>query len=100
MKPIGYYVGARSDHPDAPILDRIQEDFGGRLEELTIDDKAAVAICLIEAASNTQQVFIQENFFTNQNGGELWQRAAQLTPSTQLDLAMAILAQLTTGGIR
>ena len=99
MKPIGYYASARSDHPDATILDRIQEDFGGRLEELTIDDKAAVAICLIEAASNTQQVFIQENFFTSQNGGEVWQLAAQLTPSSQFNLAMAILEQLTTGGI-
>jgi hypothetical protein len=94
MKPIGYYASVRSDHPDANILDRIAERFGGQLEELTDDDKTAVAICLLEKATDTQQVFIQENFFTNSNGGELWQMGQHLTEESQLKLALAILNQI------
>jgi hypothetical protein len=97
-KPLGYYAGARSFHPDADILDRITEQFGARLEELTRDDKAAVLICLVEKATNTQQVFIEPNFFTSQNGGELWQLAQQLSPSNQLALSVALVEQLTYGG--
>jgi hypothetical protein len=94
MKPIGYYAGPQTDHPDATILDRITEQFGGQLEELTDDDKTAVAICLLEKATDTQQVFIQENFFSDSNGGELWQLGQQLTEENQLALALAILNQL------
>lgn len=97
-KPLGYYAGARSNHPDADILDRITEEFGSQLQELTTDDKAAVLICLVDAAINPQQVFIQDNFFSHENGGELWQLAQKLTPSTQLSVALAIMNQLITGG--
>ncbi|HEY9707699.1 MAG TPA: hypothetical protein V6D48_05795 [Oculatellaceae cyanobacterium] len=97
-KPLGYYAGARSDHPDADILDRITEEFGSMLSELTKDDKAAVLICLVDAAVNPQQVFIQDNFFTSQNGGELWQLAQKLSPSNQLALSVALLEQVTYGG--
>jgi hypothetical protein len=99
-KPLGYYAGARSDHPDANILDRIQEQFGAKLENLTHDDKAAVLICLVEKATNTQQVFIQDNFFSSQNGGQLWQLAQQLTPANQLALSRSILEQIVYGGQR
>lgn len=98
MKPIGYYASAIASHPDADILDRIEEQFGAQLEQLTTDDKAAVLICLIDAAINTQQVVIEPNFWTNQNGGELWSLAQQLTPSNQLALSVAIANQLTYGG--
>ncbi|HEY9676071.1 MAG TPA: hypothetical protein V6D11_31800 [Waterburya sp.] len=98
MESIGYYASARSDHPDADVLDRIQEKFGGQLQELTNDDKAAVLICLVEKATNTQQVFIEDNFFTNANGGELWQLGQQLSEHSQLTLALAILNQLIYGG--
>jgi hypothetical protein len=97
-KPLGYYAGARSDHPDASILDRVTEQFGSMLQELTCDDKAAVLICLVDAAINPQQVFIEPNFFTSQNGGELWQLAQQLSPSNQLALSVALVEQLTYGG--
>jgi hypothetical protein len=97
-KPLGYYAGARSEHPDAAILDRITEQFGSMLSELTRDDKAAVLICLVDAAVNPQQVFIQDNFFSSQNGGELWQLAQQLSPSNQLALSVALVEQLTYGG--
>lgn len=97
-KPLGYYAGARSDHPDADILDRITEEFGSMLQELTKDDKAAVLICLVDAAVNPQQVFIQDNFFSHENGGELWQLAQKLSPSNQLALSVAIMTQLTDGG--
>lgn len=98
MKPVGYYASARYDHPDAPVLDRITEDFGNQLEELTNDDKAAVLICLVEKATDTQQVVIQDNFFTNQNGGDLWLMAQNLSPINQLSLAHAIINQLINGG--
>lgn len=98
MKPLGYYASARYDHPDAPILDRITEQFGDRLQELTNDDRAAVLICLVEKATDTQQVVIQDNFFSNQNGGDLWRLAENLSPMNQLTLAYAILDQIINGG--
>ncbi len=97
-KPLGYYASARSNHPDADILDRITEEFGSQLQELTCDDKAAVLICLVDAAVNPQQVFIQDNFFSHENGGELWQLAQKLSPSNQLALSVAIVEQLATPG--
>jgi hypothetical protein len=97
-KPLGYYASAIANHPDADILDRITEEFGSQLQELTRDDKAAVLICLVDSAVNPQQVFIQDNFFTNQNGGELWQLAQKLSPSNQLALSFALLEQVTYGG--
>lgn len=98
MKPIGYYAEARPDHPDAGILDRVTEQFGAQLSELTNDDKAAVLICLVEKVTNTQQVLIEDNFFSHENGGELWQLAQQLTPDNQLTLALAMLTQIIHGG--
>src|SRR4028118_2532 len=68
---LGYYAGARPGTTDADILDRIEEQFGSWLQGLTRDDKATVLICLVERVTDPQQVFIQENFFSNANGGEL-----------------------------
>jgi hypothetical protein len=98
--PVGYRQAHSLQHPDASILDRIQEQFGPRLENLTRDDKAAVLICLIDAAVNPQQVFIQDNFFTSQNGGQLWHLAQGLSPANQLALSLTILEQITYGGQR
>ncbi len=98
IKPIGYYAGARAEHPDASVLDQITERFGSTLQELNRDDKAAVLICLVDAAVNPQQVFIQDNFFSSQNGGQLWQLSQGLTPSNQLALCVALLEQITYGG--
>jgi hypothetical protein len=98
--PVGYRQAHSRQHPDATILDRIQEQFGPRLENLTRDDKAAVLICLVERATNTQQVFIEDNFFTNQNGGQLWHLAQGLSPANQLALSLTILEQITYGGQR
>jgi hypothetical protein len=98
MKPLGYYASARADHPDADILDRITEQFGSQLSQLTNDDKAAVLICLVEKATDTQQVIIQDNFFSDENGGDCWLLAQQLSSSNQLTLALAILNQLIYGG--
>lgn len=97
MKPIGYYVSARSDHPDAAILDRIQEEFGGQLEALTNDDKAAVLVCLIEEAISPQQVLIAPHFFSDTNGWLFWRLAQQLSSDNQLTLALAILNQVVDG---
>lgn len=97
MKPIGYYAGSRSGPPDVVILDRIIEQFGSQLQELTDDDKAAVLICLVEKATDTQQVIIHDNFFSHENGGDCWQLAQQLTADNQLTLALAILNQLVYG---
>ncbi len=94
MKPLGFYASAVAEHPDENILDRITEDFGPQLQELTRDDKAAVLICLVDAAVNPQQVLIQDNFFSDHNGGELWQLAQRLTPASQLNLAIAIMNYL------
>lgn len=95
MKPLGYYASASANHPDADILDRITEEFGSQLQELTRDDKAAVLICLVDAALDPQQVLIDDNFFSHENGGELWQLAQKLSPSNQLSVALAIMNQLT-----
>lgn len=97
-KPLSYYAGARSDHPDADILDQIQEQFGVQLQEVSNLSKAAVLICLVEGATNTPEVFIEPNFFTSENGGELWQLAQQLSESNQLMLALAIMNQLVDAG--
>lgn len=96
--PIGFRQAHSLQHPDAAILDRIQEQFGSRLENLNRDDKAAVLICLIDAAVNPQQVFLQDNFYTSHNGGQLWLLAQQLTPANQLALSLTILEQITYGG--
>jgi hypothetical protein len=98
--PVGYRQAHSLQHPDASLLDRIQEQFGSRLENLTRDDKAAVLICLVERATNTQQVFIEDNFFTSQNGGQLWHLAQGLSPANQLALSLTILEQITYGGQR
>ena len=98
MKPIQYYAGARAEHPDAAIIDRISEQFGAQLQELNRDDKASLLICLVEAAINPQQGFIQENFFTSQNGGEAWKLAQALSPDNQIALSVAIVNQLAYGG--
>ncbi len=93
-QPIGHFASARSNHPDSDILERIEDEFGSRLQELTSDDKGAVLICLVESATNTQQVFIEENFFSSANGGECWGLAKQLSVRSQLNLAVAIANQL------
>jgi hypothetical protein len=98
MKPLGHYANARSEHSDAAILERITEQFGSMLQDLTRDDKAAVLICLVEAAVPTDQVMIMDNFFSNQRGGELWKLAKDLSPSNQLALAAALLEYLGHGG--
>jgi hypothetical protein len=100
MKPLGFYASAVAEHPDETILDRITEDFGPQLQSLSRDDKAAVLICLVDAAVNPQQVLIQDNFFSDRNGGELWQLAQRLTPASQLNLALAIMNYLVHGGQR
>jgi hypothetical protein len=94
-QPIGHFASARSNHADADILERIEDEFGSQLQELTADDKGAVLICLVESATNTHQVFIQENFFTSANGGSCWELAKQLSFRSQLNLAVAIANQLT-----
>jgi hypothetical protein len=65
--------------------------------ELTPDDKATVLICLVERAADPRQIYIQENFFSNTNGEELWQLAQNLTPPFQFGLALVILNQLVEG---
>ena len=84
---------------NANILDRIEERFGSQLQELTVDDKASLLICLVDTAINPQQVFIQPNFYSSQNGGEAWGLAEQLSPQEQLKLAVAICNQLVSGGL-
>ena len=84
---------------NANILDRIEERFGSQLQELTVDDKASLLICLVDTAINPQQVFIQPNFYSSQNGGEAWGLAEQLSPQEQLKLAVVICNQLVSGGL-
>jgi hypothetical protein len=98
MKPLGYYAAGLPGTTDADILDRICEQFGSHLQELTHDDKASLLICLVEAAINPQQVFTEPNFFTNQNGGEAWQLAIGLSADNQLALSVALANFLTYGG--
>lgn len=97
MKPIGYYVSS-AQNADANILESIEQQFGCYLQELSRDDKAAVQVCLIESAVCPQQVLIEPNFFTSENGSELWQMAEQLSPDNQLALSVAIANFLLYGG--
>lgn len=97
MKPIGYYVSTSSG-PDASILQSIEQQYGCYLQGLSRDDKAAVQVCLIESAICPQQVLIDPNFFTSENGGEFWQMAEQLSPDNQLALSVAIANFLLYGG--
>lgn len=97
MKPIGYYVSS-SSNPDASTLQSIEQKYGCYLQELTRDDKAAVQVCLIESAICPQQVLVQPNFFTSENGGEFWEMAELLSPDNQLALSVAIANFLLYGG--
>ncbi|HEY9610925.1 hypothetical protein [Allocoleopsis sp.] len=98
MNPIGYWAGALPGTTDANILAHIQEQFGSRLEELNRDDKASLLICLVEAAVNPQQVMTEPKFYSEQNGGEAWLLAQQLSPSNQIALSVALANQLLFGG--
>lgn len=98
MKPLGYYVSAPSSHPDANILESIEQRFGCYLQNLTTDDKAAVQVCLIEAAISPQQALIEPNFYSSENGGEFWQAAQLLCSDNQLALSVAIANFLLHGG--
>ena len=98
MKPLGYYAASLLREPDADVLDRIQEQFGAQLETLTLDDKASLLICLIEAAVNPQQVLTEPNFFSSQNGGQAWQLAQELSPDNQIALSVALVNQIAYGG--
>lgn len=98
MKPLGYHAAGLPGTTDANILDRITEQFGSQLEQLTIDDKASLLICLVEAAVTPQQVLTEPNFFTSQNGGEAWLLAQELSPNNQIALSVALANQLAGGG--
>lgn len=98
MKPLGYYVSAPSTHPDANILESIEQRFGCYLQNLTVDDKAAVQVCLIESAISPQQALIEPNFYSSENGGEFWQAAQLLCSDNQLALSVAIANFLLHGG--
>lgn len=98
MKPLGYYVSATASHPDADLLDRISEEFGSLLQELSRDDKATLVVCLTEKAEDPAQVLIEYRFFSDANAGNLWQLAQKLSPSSQLQLSLAILNQLIAEG--
>ncbi len=97
-KLLGFYASAIASHPDSDILDRITEQFGSRLEQVSNLSKAAVLICLVDYATNTPEVLTQENFFSSENGGELWRLAQQLSEPNQLALALAIMQQLAEVG--
>lgn len=98
MKPLGYYVSAPAGYPDAEILESIEQRFGCYLQNLTVDDKAAVQVCLIEAALSPQQALIEPNFYSSENGGEFWQAAQLLCSDNQLALSVAIANFLLHGG--
>ncbi len=93
-KPIGFYAGAVASHPDAAILDQITERFGSQLEEVSHLSKAAVLVCIIDNVTNVPEVFIEENWFSSENGKELWSLVKQLSESNQMMLALAIMNQL------
>ena len=98
LGPLGYYVAGLPGTSDANILQSIEQQFGCYLQELTRDDKAAVQVCLIESAICPQQVLIEPNFFTSENGGEFWEMAELLSPDNQLALSVAIANFLLYGG--
>ncbi|MBD0343327.1 MAG: hypothetical protein ICV63_00530 [Coleofasciculus sp. Co-bin14] len=97
-KPIGFYAGAIASHPDSVILDRITEQFGSQLEEVSHLSKAAVLICLVDSVTNASEVLVKENWLTSENGKELWSLAEQLSEPNQLMLALAIMHQLAYAG--
>ncbi len=97
MKPLGFFAAGLPGTSDADILNDISLRFGSQLQELTRDDKGAVLICLIDAVTGTQQVVIEECFWSDHNGGELWELAKHLSPGNQIALSVAIANQLATG---
>lgn len=97
VNPILYWTGARPGTTDADILEKLQQQYGAYFEGLSLDDKASLLICLVEAAVNPQQVLTEPNFYSDQNGGEAWLLAQQLSSQQQLGLVTAIANQLQGG---
>ncbi len=97
-KPLGYYASALPGTQDAFILETIETRYGSQLQALTNDDRAACLIMLIESASQTPQAIVQDSFDEEGNGWGLWQLTQNLTPSSKLNLCIALINQLVCGG--
>jgi hypothetical protein len=98
VKPIGYYVGGLPGTQDAQILAEIEDRYGAQLQALTHDDRAACLIILIESATQTPQAIVQDSFDEEGYGWGLWQLTQHLTPSSKLNLCIALINQLVCGG--
>lgn len=97
-KPLGYYASALPGTQDAEILETIETRYGAQLQALTHDDRAACLIMLIESATDTPQVIVQDSFDEDGHGWGLWQLTQNLSPGSQLDLGVALINQLVYGG--
>jgi hypothetical protein len=53
---------------------------------------------LIESATETPQAIVQDSFDEEGNGWGLWQLTQTLTPSSKLNLGVALMNQLVYGG--
>ncbi len=98
VKPLGYYVGGLPGTQDEYILAEIEERYGSQLQALTHDDRAACIIMLIESATDTPQSIVQDSFDEEGNGWGLWQLTRNLTPSSKLNLCVALINQIVCGG--
>ena len=98
VKPLGYYVGGLPGTQDEYILAEIEERYGAQLQALTHDDRAACIIMLIESATDTPQAIVQDSFDEDGNGWGLWCLTQNLTPSSKLNLCVALINQMVCGG--
>jgi hypothetical protein len=98
MKPLGYYVGGLPGTQDEYILAEIEERYGSQLQALTNDDRAACIIMLMESATDTPQAIVQDSFDEDGNGWGLWCLTQNLTPSSKLNLCVALINQIVLGG--
>ncbi|MBD1803933.1 hypothetical protein H6F98_00365 [Microcoleus sp. FACHB-SPT15] len=98
VKPLGYYVGGLPGTQDAQILAEIESRYGAQLQALTNDDRAACIIMLMESATDTPQAIVQDSFDEDGNGWGLWCLTQNLTPSSKLNLCVALINQIVLGG--
>ncbi|MBW4547685.1 MAG: hypothetical protein KME25_25070 [Symplocastrum torsivum CPER-KK1] len=98
VKPLGYYVGGLPGTQDEYILAEIESRYGAQLQALTNDDRAACIIMLMESATDTPQAIVQDSFDEDGNGWGLWCLTQNLTPSSKLNLCVALINQIVLGG--
>ncbi len=86
--PIGYYVSASSNTSDAAILTVVEEEFGSRLEMLTLSKKITWAIALLNEVARLEEI---EIVYKNVHNIPCIKHLLQLSSGNKLALVKALV---------